>query len=96
VRVLLHLVFPALAAVAHPAQRRTALEASASCSAPTWRDIWETVFFQPARGLVRTFAIGARSSLSKTYVLTTALCERLMDALALVLWEFADSPRSAG
>jgi uncharacterized membrane protein YbhN (UPF0104 family) len=44
--------------------------------------------FLPARAgeLVRTFAIGARSSLSKTYVLTTALCERLMDALALVLW----------
>jgi uncharacterized protein (TIRG00374 family) len=44
--------------------------------------------FLPARAgeLVRTFAIGARSSLSKTYVLTTALCERLMDAIALVLW----------
>ena len=44
--------------------------------------------FLPARAgeLVRTFVIGARSSLSKTYVLTTALCERLMDAIALVLW----------
>lgn len=44
--------------------------------------------FLPARAgeLVRTFAISARSSLSKTYVLTTALCERLMDAIALVLW----------
>ena len=44
--------------------------------------------FLPARAgeLVRTFAIGAHSSLSKTYVLTTALSERLMDAIALVLW----------
>jgi uncharacterized protein (TIRG00374 family) len=44
--------------------------------------------FLPARAgeLVRTIAIGARSSLSKTYVLTTALCERLMDVIALVLW----------
>ena len=44
--------------------------------------------FLPARAgeLVRTFAIGARSSLSKTYILTTALSERLMDAIALVLW----------
>ena len=44
--------------------------------------------FLPARAgeLVRTFAISARSSLSKTYVLTTALCERLMDVIALVLW----------
>jgi hypothetical protein len=44
--------------------------------------------FLPARAgeLVRTFAISARSSLSKTYVLTTALSERLMDAIALVLW----------
>ena len=44
--------------------------------------------FLPARAgeLVRTLAIGARSSLSKTYILTTALSERLMDAIALVLW----------
>jgi hypothetical protein len=44
--------------------------------------------FLPARAgeLVRTLAISARSSLSKTYVLTTALSERLMDAIALVLW----------
>jgi hypothetical protein len=44
--------------------------------------------FLPARAgeLVRTFAISARSSLSKTYVLTTALSERLMDVIALVLW----------
>ena len=44
--------------------------------------------FLPARAgeLVRTFVIGARSSLSKTYVLTTALSERLMDAITLVLW----------
>ena len=44
--------------------------------------------FLPARAgeLVRTIAISARSSLSKTYVLTTALSERLMDVIALVLW----------
>src|ERR1035441_5634394 len=44
--------------------------------------------FLPARAgeLVRTIAISTRSSLSKTYVLTTALSERLMDAIALVLW----------
>ena len=44
--------------------------------------------FLPARAgeLVRTLAIGARSSLSKTYILPTALSERLMDAIALVLW----------
>ena len=44
--------------------------------------------FLPARAgeLVRTLAISARSSLSTTYVLTTALSERLMDVIALVLW----------
>jgi len=44
--------------------------------------------FLPARAgeLVRTLVVSARSSLSKTYVLTTALCERLMDAIALVLF----------
>lgn len=44
--------------------------------------------FLPARAgeLIRTFAISARSSLTKTYVLTTALSERLMDVVALVLW----------
>jgi hypothetical protein len=44
--------------------------------------------FLPARAgeLVRTLVVSARSSLSKTYVLTTALGERLMDAIALVLW----------
>jgi hypothetical protein len=44
--------------------------------------------FLPARAgeLIRTFLISNRSSLSKTYVLTTALSERLMDVIALVLW----------
>ena len=44
--------------------------------------------FLPARAgeLVRTVLISRRSSLSKTYVLTTALSERLMDVIALVLW----------
>jgi glycosyltransferase 2 family protein len=44
--------------------------------------------FLPARGgeLVRTFIITSQSSLSNAYVLTTALSERMMDAIALVLW----------
>ena len=43
--------------------------------------------FLPARAgeVVRSVLIGNRSSLSKTYVLTTALSERLMDVIALVL-----------
>jgi glycosyltransferase 2 family protein len=42
--------------------------------------------FLPARAgeLVRSLLISGRSSLSKAYVLTTALTERLMDAIALV------------
>jgi len=44
--------------------------------------------FLPARAgeLVRTFIISSKSALSKTYVLTTALAERMLDAVALVLW----------
>lgn len=44
--------------------------------------------FLPARAgeLVRTLVVSGRSSLSRTYVLTTALSERLMDVIALVLW----------
>jgi uncharacterized protein (TIRG00374 family) len=44
--------------------------------------------FLPARAgeVIRSFLISSRSSLSKTYVLTTALSERLMDVIALVLW----------
>lgn len=43
--------------------------------------------FLPARAgeVVRSVLIGRRSGLSKTYVLTTALSERMMDAIALVL-----------
>jgi uncharacterized membrane protein YbhN (UPF0104 family) len=43
--------------------------------------------FLPARAgeMVRSVLISTRSSLSKTYVLTTAVTERLMDAIALVL-----------
>ena len=42
----------------------------------------------PARAgeLLRSVLISRRSSLSRAYVLTTALCERMMDAIALVLW----------
>ena len=44
--------------------------------------------FLPARAgeIVRSVLISRRSGLSKTYVLTTALSERLMDVIALVLW----------
>src|ERR1035441_3791197 len=44
--------------------------------------------FLPARAgeLIRTLLVSSRSTLSKTYVLTTALSERLMDVIALVLW----------
>jgi hypothetical protein len=43
--------------------------------------------FLPARAgeFVRSYIISSRSSLSKTYVLTTALSERMVDAIALVL-----------
>ena len=43
--------------------------------------------FLPARAgeVVRSFIISDQSALSRTYVLTTALTERLMDAIALVL-----------
>lgn len=67
-------------------------------NAETWFSI-STVFwanmagylgnnFLPARAgeVIRSFLISRRSSLSKTYVLTTALGERLMDVIALVLW----------
>jgi glycosyltransferase 2 family protein len=42
----------------------------------------------PARAgeLIRSLIVSTHSSLSKTYVLTTALSERLMDVIALVLW----------
>lgn len=43
--------------------------------------------FLPARAgeVIRSLLISRRSKLSRTYVLTTALSERLMDAIALVL-----------
>jgi uncharacterized protein (TIRG00374 family) len=43
--------------------------------------------FLPARAgeFVRTYIISSRSTLSKTYVLTTALSERMVDAIVLVL-----------
>jgi uncharacterized protein (TIRG00374 family) len=44
--------------------------------------------FLPARAgeVVRSLIVSAHSSLSKTYALTTAIGERLMDVIALVLW----------
>ena len=43
--------------------------------------------FLPARAgeFVRSYIISSRSSLTKTYVFTTALSERMMDAIVLVL-----------
>jgi len=43
--------------------------------------------FLPARAgeFIRSYIIGSRSDLSKTYVLTTALSERMVDAIVLVL-----------
>jgi uncharacterized protein (TIRG00374 family) len=44
--------------------------------------------FLPARAgeLVRTWIISSKSMLSKPYVLTTALAERMVDAVVLVAW----------
>jgi uncharacterized membrane protein YbhN (UPF0104 family) len=44
--------------------------------------------FLPARAgeILRTVVISRRSRLSKTFVLTTALGERSMDVIAVVLW----------
>jgi uncharacterized membrane protein YbhN (UPF0104 family) len=44
--------------------------------------------FLPARAgeVIRSFIISSHSTLTRTYVLTTALAERMMDAIALVLW----------
>jgi len=44
--------------------------------------------FLPARAgeLVRAWIIGSQGDLTKPYVLTTALAERLVDAVVLVLW----------
>ena len=43
--------------------------------------------FLPARAgeFVRSYIISSRSTLTKTYVLTTALSERMVDAIVLVL-----------
>jgi len=70
---------------------RVLLNAEAHFTVPTV--FWATMAgylgnnFLPARAgeLVRSLLISGRSSLSKAYVLTTALTERLMDAIALVL-----------
>ncbi len=42
----------------------------------------------PARAgeVIRSVIVSSQSSLSRAYVLTTALSERMMDAIALVLW----------
>jgi glycosyltransferase 2 family protein len=71
---------------------RILLNAEADFSVPTvfWANMAGYLGnnFLPARAgeLIRTLLISSRSSLSKTYVLTTALGERLMDVIALVLW----------
>ncbi len=69
---------------------RILLRAEGDVSIPT--AFWATAAgyfgnnFLPARAgeVVRTFMISARSNLSKTFVLTTALSERVADAIALV------------
>ncbi len=70
---------------------RVLLKAGAEVSIPT--AFWATCAgyfgnsFLPARAgeLVRTFIISARTKLTKTFVLTTALSERLSDAVTLVI-----------
>ena len=70
---------------------RVLLNAEARLDIPTV--FWATMAgflgnsFLPARAgeLVRSFIISSRSSLSKTYVLTTALSQLMVDAIALVL-----------
>lgn len=70
---------------------RILLNAEDSVSVPTV--FWATAAgyfgnnFLPARAgeLVRTFMISSRSGLQKTYVLATALSERVADAIALVV-----------
>lgn len=66
---------------------------TAEGSVPVRTAFWATAAgyfgnnFLPARGgeLVRVFMISARSTLSKAYVLTTALSERVADAIALLM-----------
>jgi uncharacterized protein (TIRG00374 family) len=70
---------------------RILLNAEGSVSVPT--AFWATAAgyfgnnFLPARAgeLVRTFMISSRSALDTTYVLATALSERVADAIALVV-----------
>ena len=70
---------------------RILLRAKAPVDIPT--AFWATAAgyfgnnFLPARAgeLVRTMMISSRSGLSKTFVLTTALSERMSDAIALVI-----------
>ncbi len=69
---------------------RTLLEAEGQVNIGT--AFWATTAgyfgnnFLPARGgeLIRTFMISSRTGLSKAYVLTTALSERVADAIALL------------
>lgn len=66
---------------------------NASADFPVTTVFWATMAgylgnnFLPARAgeFIRTLLISGRSSLSKTYVLTTALMERVSDAIVLVL-----------
>lgn len=70
---------------------RVLLQAGAAVTIPN--AFWATCggyfgnSFLPARAgeLIRTFMVSARTSLSKTFVLTTALAERLSDAITLVI-----------
>src|SRR5258708_584297 len=88
----LALAFSVFAALLRSLRWRILLNAEASLSVATV--FWATMagylgnLVLPARAgeLVRTFLTSGRSTLSKTYVLTTALGERLSDAIALVLF----------
>ena len=79
-------VFPARVAVAHSAERRGRFSVGTVFWANSAGYLGNN--FLPARAgeVIRSLLISSRSSLSRTYVLTTALGERLMDAIALVLW----------
>jgi uncharacterized protein (TIRG00374 family) len=89
--VLLGAAISSFALVLRALRWRVLLRAGAPVDVPT--AFWATAAgyfgnnFLPARAgeLVRTFIVSRRTRLSKTFVLTTALSERLSDAIALVV-----------
>ena len=83
--ITIRLLFSSLAALAHSAECRRRFRVATVFWANMAGYLGNN--FLPARAgeLLRSFLISSRSSLSNTYVLTTALSERLMDVIALVL-----------